>query len=93
MFCCCLFALDTLLCGLAPDIACFLAGRVMQGVGGGPVCSITAVVETDLIPIHKKPQIEGLANVAYCVGYLTYEFKEEAVIRLPYDVYISEHSL
>lgn len=65
VFCYCLFALGTLLCGLAQNIACFLAGRVMQGVGGGSVCSITAVVETDLIPIHKRPLIEGLANVAY----------------------------
>ncbi|KAI9743763.1 MAG: hypothetical protein M1818_002496 [Claussenomyces sp. TS43310] len=62
-----LFALGTLLCGIAPNIACFLAGRVMQGVGGGSVCSITAVVETDLIPMHRRPLIEGMANVAYGV--------------------------
>ena len=62
-----LFTLGTLLCGIAPNIACFIAGRVMQGIGGGSISSITAVVETDLIPMHKRPLIEGFANVAYGV--------------------------
>lgn len=62
-----LFTLGTLLCGLAPNISCFIAGRVCQGIGGGSISSITSVVETDLIPIEKRPLIEGLANVAYGV--------------------------
>ncbi|KAF1828207.1 MFS general substrate transporter [Decorospora gaudefroyi] len=62
-----LFTLGTLLCGLAPNMACFIAGRVMQGIGGGSITSVTSVVETDLIPIHKRPVVEGLANVAYGV--------------------------
>ena len=62
-----LFALGTLLCGLAHTLSTFLAGRVLQGIGGGAVCSIIAVVETDLIPMEKRPLLEGLGNVCYGV--------------------------
>jgi MFS family permease len=62
-----LFALGILLCGIAANMPTFLAGRVLQGLGGGAICSITAYVETDLIPMERRPFIEGLANVCYGV--------------------------
>lgn len=67
MVCYGLFAAGTLLCGLASNLAAFLAGRVLQGIGGGSVCSITAFVETDLIPMQRRAFIEGLGNVCYGV--------------------------
>ncbi|KAL9136912.1 MAG: hypothetical protein Q9175_001892 [Cornicularia normoerica] len=67
MVCYGLFALGTLLCGLAPDFPVFLTGRALQGIGGGSVCSITAFVETDLIPMQRRAFIEGLGNVCYGV--------------------------
>jgi hypothetical protein len=48
-------------------MVCFLADRVMQEMRDELTCSITAVVETDLIPMHKRPLIEGLENVTYGV--------------------------
>ena len=67
MVCYCLFAIGILLCGIARDLPVFLVGRVLQGLGGGAVCSIIAYVETDLIPMEKRPFVEGLANVCYGV--------------------------
>jgi MFS family permease len=61
------FILGTLLCGLSPSLPLFLAGRILQGMGGGAVSSITAFVETDLIPIQRRPLIEGVGNICYGV--------------------------
>ena len=63
-----LFATGTLLCGLAPNIAVFLLGRVIEGLGGGAMVSITAFVETDLMPMRKRALIEGMSNIAYGIS-------------------------
>jgi MFS family permease len=65
MVCYTMFAVGTLLCGLAPAIGVFLFGRILQGMGGGAIVSITAFVETDIVPIRKRALIEGLGNICY----------------------------
>lgn len=65
MACYTMFAIGTLLCGLAPVLGVFLLGRVLQGMGGGAIVSITAFVETDLVPLRKRAFIEGLGNICY----------------------------
>lgn len=63
--CYALFATGTLLCGLAPSLWVFLLGRIVEGLGGGAIISITAFVESDLVPLRKRALIEGLGNIAY----------------------------
>lgn len=63
--CYALFATGTLLCGLAPSLWVFLLGRIIEGLGGGAIVSITAFVESDLVPLRKRALIEGLGNIAY----------------------------
>lgn len=65
MACYGLFATGTLLCGLAPALWVFFLGRIIQGLGGGAIVSITAFVESDLVPLRKRSLIEGLGNIAY----------------------------
>ncbi|KAK1758068.1 major facilitator superfamily domain-containing protein [Echria macrotheca] len=62
------FAIGTLLCGLsatAGRLWVFYAGRILQGLGGGALCSITSFIESDLVPLRKRALIEGVGNVAY----------------------------
>jgi MFS family permease len=61
------FVLGTLFCGLSHSLPLFLTGRILQGIGGGAISSITAFVETDLIPMHRRPLIEGTGNICYGV--------------------------
>ena len=63
-----LFAIGTLLCGLAPNLGVFLLGRFIEGLGGGAMVSITAFVETDLMPLKKRALTEGLGNIAYGIS-------------------------
>ena len=58
-----LFAVGTLLCRLAPNLAVFLLGRIIEGLGGGAIVSITAFVETDLVPMRKRALIEGMVII------------------------------
>lgn len=65
MVCFCLFAIGTTLCGFAPTLPYFLLGRSLQGIGGGSICSITSVLETDIIPVQQRAFVEGLGNLFY----------------------------
>ncbi|KAG0648718.1 multidrug resistance protein [Hyphodiscus hymeniophilus] len=69
MVCYTLFAIGTLLCGLAPVLGVFLLGRIFQGMGGGAIVSITAFIETDLVPLRKRAFIEGLGNICYGIVF------------------------
>jgi MFS family permease len=63
-----LFFTGTLLCGLSTYTtgpAMFFAGRTIQGFGGGPISSIMSYIESDLVPLRKRPLIEGISSVAY----------------------------
>jgi MFS family permease len=60
-----LFAIGTLLCGLSKQLWLFLAGRIIQGLGGGALSSITSFIESDLVPLQKRALIEGIGNIVY----------------------------
>ncbi|KAI0123654.1 multidrug resistance protein fnx1 [Xylariales sp. AK1849] len=66
--CYALLILGTLLCGLSPyahALWLFLAGRILQGLGGGSLLSITAFIESDMVPLHKRALVEGIGNVVF----------------------------
>lgn len=65
MVCYFLFAIGTLLCGLAPSLSVFLLGRTIEGLGGGAIVSIVSFVESDIVPMRKRAFIEGLGNIGY----------------------------
>ncbi|KAH8658517.1 multidrug resistance protein fnx1 [Xylariales sp. PMI_506] len=66
VLCYTLFAIGTLACGLSEHrLWLFLTGRVIQGLGGGALCSITSFIESDIVPLQKRALIEGLGNIAY----------------------------
>jgi predicted MFS family arabinose efflux permease len=60
-----LFSLGTLLCGLSTHLWLFLTSRIIQGLGGGALASITSFVESNLIPLRKRALIEGIGNIAF----------------------------
>ncbi|KAH8660497.1 major facilitator superfamily domain-containing protein [Xylariales sp. PMI_506] len=69
------FALGTLLCGLSAvrahagdargGLACFLAGRLTQGLGGGALVTIVSFIESDVIPLKDRGLVEGAGNVLF----------------------------
>ncbi|OAA72540.1 Major facilitator superfamily domain, general substrate transporter [Cordyceps fumosorosea ARSEF 2679] len=63
-----LFAAGNLVCGLARDPASMITGRVIAGVGGGGLMSISTFLASDLVPLRKRGIVQGLGNVAYGSG-------------------------
>lgn len=63
-----LFAVGTLMCGLATSEWSILAGRVVAGMGGGGLNTISTFVASDLVPLRKRGVVQGVSHVCYGVG-------------------------
>ncbi|KAH6626315.1 major facilitator superfamily domain-containing protein [Chaetomium sp. MPI-SDFR-AT-0129] len=63
-----MFALGNLLCGLARDEGGMILGRVVAGVGGGGLMSISTFLASDLVPLKKRGVVQGVGNIAYGSG-------------------------
>jgi hypothetical protein len=60
-----MFAAGNLICGLAQNEGTIIFGRVVAGIGGGGLMSITTFLGSDLVPLRKRGVIQGLGNVVY----------------------------
>ncbi|KAK0652051.1 major facilitator superfamily transporter [Cercophora newfieldiana] len=63
-----MFALGNLICGVAQDEYTIIFGRVVAGIGGGGLMSISTFLGSDLVPLRKRGLFQGIGNVAYGSG-------------------------
>ncbi|KAK3945098.1 major facilitator superfamily domain-containing protein [Diplogelasinospora grovesii] len=63
-----MFAAGNLICGLAQDEKTIILGRVVAGVGGGGLMSISTFLASDLVPLRKRGVVQGIGNIAYGCG-------------------------
>lgn len=63
-----LFAAGNLICGLARDQYVMILGRVVAGVGGGGLMSISTFLGSDLVPLRRRGVVQGIGNVCYGSG-------------------------
>lgn len=59
------FALGNAICGFSQDERTMIFGRVVAGIGGGGLMSISTFLASDLVPLRKRGIIQGLGNIAY----------------------------
>ncbi|KIW60705.1 hypothetical protein PV05_00904 [Exophiala xenobiotica] len=62
------FTVGTILCAAAHNISVMLAGRSIQGIGGGGVIVLSLVIFTDIVPLRSRPQYVGILQGAWAVG-------------------------
>ncbi|KAK7408017.1 hypothetical protein QQX98_009840 [Neonectria punicea] len=62
------FAAGNLICGLAKDQQVMILGRVIAGIGGGGLMSISTFLASDLIPLRKRGIAQGIGNICYGSG-------------------------
>ncbi|KAI0600484.1 major facilitator superfamily domain-containing protein [Biscogniauxia sp. FL1348] len=62
------FAAGNLICGLAQDANVMIFGRVVAGIGGGGLMSISTFLGTDLIPLRNRGVVQGIGNICYGAG-------------------------
>lgn len=63
-----MFATGNLICGLAQDQYTMIFGRVVAGIGGGGLMSISTFIGSDLIPLRQRGVVQGIGNICYGSG-------------------------
>ncbi|PNY25478.1 Major Facilitator Superfamily protein [Tolypocladium capitatum] len=63
-----LFALGSGLCGGATGTEMLIAGRVVQGLGGGGINVMTEIIVADLVPLRERQKMMGIIFTAFAVG-------------------------
>lgn len=62
------FAAGNLICGLAQTDTVMILGRVVAGIGGGGLMSISTFLASDLVPLRKRGVIQGIGNICFGSG-------------------------
>lgn len=62
------FAAGNLICGLAGSAEVMILGRVVAGIGGGGLMTISTFLGTDLVPLRNRGIIQGVGNICYGAG-------------------------
>ena len=60
-----LFTTGIIICCLAQTFATLLAGRSIQGIGGGGALSLVLVIMTDIVPLRQRPKYYSLIQLAW----------------------------
>lgn len=63
-----IFALGAAICAAAPNMPVFLAGRLVEGLGGGALVSLAFVSVERLFPPKIWPQLFGIMSVVWGVA-------------------------
>ncbi|KAK2062368.1 major facilitator superfamily transporter [Colletotrichum caudatum] len=66
-----LFAVGSVVSAVANDFAVVIAGRTIQGVGGGGILALIEVIITDLVPLAVRGQWFSLLSAVWSVGTVT----------------------
>jgi predicted MFS family arabinose efflux permease len=76
------FMLGTLLCGLATSYAFLLGARIVTGVFGGVVGSISMAIIADLFPLEMRGRVMGTIQTSFAASQ---------VMGLPVGMFLSNH--
>ena len=63
-----IYALGALICATSPDMVIFLAGRLIEGLGGGALVSLAFVSVERLFPRRIWPQLFGVMSAVWGVA-------------------------
>lgn len=64
------FIIGTLLCGIAPDYHFLLMARIVTGVFGGVIGSVSFAIITDLFPLQTRGRVMGIVQMAFSASQI-----------------------
>lgn len=76
------FILGTLFCGLAPNYQLLMAARVVTGIFGGVIGSISYAIITDLFVIEKRGRVMGFVQMAFATSQ---------IMGVPFGLFLATH--
>ncbi len=65
------FTIGTLLCCLSQNFKELLAGRSIQGIGGGGILALGLVILTDIVPLRQRPIYLGVIQMSWALGIIS----------------------
>lgn len=76
------FIIGTFLCGIAPNYPLLLAARVVTGLFGGVIGSISIAIITDLFAMEVRGRVMGFVQMAFATSQ---------VLGIPIGLYLANH--
>ncbi|WP_291906361.1 MFS transporter [Chitinophaga sp. CB10] len=76
------FIAGTLCCGLAQTYAMLVAARIVTGIFGGVIGSVSMAIITDLFPLEMRGRV---------MGFMQMGFGASQVLGIPISLYIANH--
>lgn len=76
-----IFAIASIICATAHSMGQLLAGRAIQGIGGGGIVVISLVTFTDIVPLRHRPKWWGTVQGAWAFGTCVGPIMGGAVVR------------
>lgn len=65
------FTLGTIVCCVSENFTQLLAGRSVQGIGGGGILALSLVIVTDIIPLRQRPIFIGINQISWAFGSIS----------------------
>ncbi|CAG8954968.1 hypothetical protein HYFRA_00008657 [Hymenoscyphus fraxineus] len=62
------FGIGSAICGLAKTTTALIAGRAIQGVGGGGINVMVGIIVSDIMPLRERPKYMGMIFVVFALG-------------------------
>jgi MFS family permease len=62
------FTLGSIVGAVAQNMATLIAGRVLQGIGGGGLIPLSMIVMTDIFPLRQRPKYASLLQLSIALG-------------------------
>ncbi len=76
------FLMGTVLCGIAPTYHFLLGARIVTGVFGGVISSISLAIIADLFPLEVRGRVMGFVMTAFAASQ---------VLGIPFSVFLATH--
>ncbi|KAK9452890.1 major facilitator superfamily domain-containing protein [Dipodascopsis uninucleata] len=62
------FAVGCIFCGIATNVWVLVFGRIVAGIGGAGLTSLSAITLNDLVPLRQRSLLQGIGSVLYNAG-------------------------
>lgn len=64
-----LFTIGSIICCTANNVGSMLAGRTIQGIGGGGILSVNLIILSDLVPLRARAKYISLQQFVVAIGF------------------------
>ncbi|KAG9094278.1 hypothetical protein FRC06_010981 [Ceratobasidium sp. 370] len=63
-----IFAIGAAICGAAQSMNMLIAGRTIQGIGGGGILTLTDIIVADLVPLAERGPYLGIVGSVWAIA-------------------------